>query len=63
MGFHTRGEMGGIWSPPIKLLDGIWFGLGDDWLGGDVPARRFSSGWGYARTDYAAERRGACVAD
>ena len=54
MGFHTRGEMGGIWSPPIKLLDGIWFGLGDDWLGDDVPARRFSSGWGYARTDYAA---------
>jgi hypothetical protein len=27
MGFHTRGEMGGIWSPPIKLLDGIWFGI------------------------------------
>ncbi len=23
MGFHTRGEMGGIWTPPIKLLDGI----------------------------------------
>src|SRR2546425_8835823 len=22
MGFHTRGEMGGIWTPPIKLLDG-----------------------------------------
>src|SRR5512144_1828875 len=21
MGFHTRGEMGGIWTPPIKLLD------------------------------------------
>jgi hypothetical protein len=19
MGFHTRGEMGGIWSPPMKL--------------------------------------------
>jgi hypothetical protein len=27
MGFHTRGEMGGIWSPPLKLLDGIWFGV------------------------------------
>ena len=24
-GFHTRGEMGGFWTPPIKLLDGIWF--------------------------------------
>src|SRR5690348_18436744 len=27
MGFHTRGEMGGIWTPPVKLLDGIWFGV------------------------------------
>jgi hypothetical protein len=27
LGFHTRGEMGGIWSPPLKLLDGIWFGV------------------------------------
>ncbi len=53
MGFHTRGEMGGIWSPPIKLLDGVWFGVGGQWLGGDIEARRFSSGWGYARTDYA----------
>ncbi len=53
MGFHTRGEMGGIWSPPIKLLDGIWFGVGGQWLGGQVEAERFSSGWGYTRTDYA----------
>ena len=30
MGFHTRGEMGGIWSPPIKLLDGLWFGINDE---------------------------------
>jgi hypothetical protein len=27
MGFHTRGEMGGVWTPPVKLLDGIWFGI------------------------------------
>jgi hypothetical protein len=54
MGFHTRGEMGGIWSPPIKLLDGLWFGVDGAWLGGDVQARSFSSGWGYTRTDYAA---------
>jgi hypothetical protein len=65
MGFHTRGEMGGIWSPPIKLLDGIWFGIGDDWIG---PATEFTSGWGYVsmnlpdtngmqvtRTDYASD--------
>ena len=24
-GWHTRGEMGGIWLPPLKLLDGLWF--------------------------------------
>jgi hypothetical protein len=52
-GFHTRGEMGGIWSPPVKLLDGIWFGLDGAWLGDAVLARRFASGWGYTRTEYA----------
>ncbi len=46
MGFHTRGEMGGIWTPPLKLLDGIWFGIDGKWLG---PARRFESGYGYTR--------------
>jgi hypothetical protein len=46
MGFHTRGEMGGIWSPPIKLVDGLWFGIGDQWIG---PATRFESGYGHVR--------------
>ncbi|MEA2267530.1 MAG: hypothetical protein QOC64_140 [Solirubrobacteraceae bacterium] len=46
MGFHTRGEMGGVWSPPLKLLDGVWFGIDGTWLG---PATRFTSGWGHAR--------------
>ena len=46
MGFHTRGEMGGIWSPPIKLLDGLWFGIGDRWIG---PATRFTSGYGHVK--------------
>ena len=45
-GFHTRGEMGGIWSPPVKLLDGVWFGLDGQWLGG---ATSFTSGYGYVR--------------
>src|SRR5450432_3232482 len=45
MGFHTRGEMGGIWTPPIKLLDGIWFGINGNWIG---PATRFSSEIGRA---------------
>ena len=38
--------MGGIWSPPLKLLDGIWFGVDGVSLG---QAQRFTSGWGYAR--------------
>src|SRR5256884_4204353 len=46
MGFHTRGEMGGIWTPPIKLLDGIWFGINGQWVG---PATRFTSGFGYVQ--------------
>jgi hypothetical protein len=46
MGFHTRGEMGGIWTPPIKLLDGIWFGVNGRWLG---PATSFTSGFGHVQ--------------
>jgi len=48
MGFHTRGEMGGIWSQPIKLLDGLWFGIDGQWIG---EATRFTSGYGYTRMD------------
>ncbi len=46
MGFHTRGEMGGFWTPPIKMLDGLWFGINETWIG---PALRFTSGYGYTR--------------
>ncbi len=46
-GFHTRGEMGGFWTPPIKLLDGLWFKAGDTWL----TASKYTSGWGYQRMD------------
>ena len=59
MGFHTRGEMGGIWTPPIKLLDGIWFGINGKWIG---PATSFTSGFGYVQmalpqtTDRAGQR-------
>src|SRR5437763_277105 len=69
MGFHTRGEMGGIWTAPIKLLDGIWFGINSKWIG---PATSFTSGFGYAqmalpaiyglqitRTDFAPDGRRA----
>jgi hypothetical protein len=47
-GWHIRGEMGGVWTPPLKLLDGIWFGINGDWIG---PATRFTSGFGYTRMD------------
>ena len=47
-GFHTRGEMGGFWLPNLKLLDGMWFGIGDRWIG---PATKTTSGWGYVRAD------------
>jgi hypothetical protein len=51
-GWHVRGEMGGFWSQPIKLLDGIWFGLDGNWLGKQVPAAKYTSGHGYSRIDY-----------
>jgi hypothetical protein len=47
-GWHITGEMGGVWTPPLKLVDGVWFGLDDKWIG---PATKFSSGWGYTRYD------------
>jgi len=51
LGFHTTGEMGGVWTPPIKLLDGVWFAVDGSWL---PPAQTFTSGYGYTRTDYPA---------
>ena len=47
-GFHTRGEMGGFWLPNLKLLDGMWFGIDEDWIG---PATKTTTGWGYVRAD------------
>ncbi|HEX6619295.1 MAG TPA: hypothetical protein VF024_06540 [Solirubrobacteraceae bacterium] len=40
-GWHTTGEMGGVWAPPLKLVDGVWFGIDDQWVG---QASKFSSG-------------------
>ncbi|WP_350281174.1 glycogen debranching protein [Kribbella sp. HUAS MG21] len=51
-GWHIRGEMGGFWSQPIKLLDGLWFGLDGNWLGKQVPAAKYTSGHGYSRIEY-----------
>ena len=47
-GWHTTGEMGGIITPPLKLLDSLYFGVEGQWAG---PATRFTSGWGYMRYD------------
>ena len=47
-GWHITGEMGGLWTEPLKLVDGVWFGINDEWVG---PATRFTSGWGYAKFD------------
>ena len=47
-GWHITGEMGGVWTPPLKLVDGVWFGLDGQWVG---PATKFFSGRGYTRYD------------
>ena len=47
-GWHITGEMGGVWTPPLKLVDGVWFGGDDQWIG---PATRVRSGWGYTEMD------------
>ncbi len=53
-GWHIRGEMGGVWTPPIKLVDGVWFRLADEWLGDPdgAAATRTTAGWGYTRTSF-----------
>ena len=45
-GWHTTGEMGGIVTPPLKLLDAVYFGVDEQWVG---PATKFTSGRGYTR--------------
>ena len=59
MGWHIRGEMGGIWAHPIKLLDGYWFSVNGRWL---PAATRFASGAGYTRMTFPSTR-GARRAD
>lgn len=51
MGWHIRGEMGGVWTHPIKLLDGYWFAIDGSWL---PPAERYTTGLGYAQIDFPA---------
>src|SRR5579875_3789743 len=51
IGWHTTGQMGGFWAPPIKALDGLWFQLRGSWL--DY-ASTFTSGPGFVRLTYPA---------
>src|SRR5262245_20348455 len=48
-GWHVTGEMGGVWTQPLKLVDGVWFSIDGQWL---KPANEFTSGWGYTRMDF-----------
>ena len=48
-GWHVTGEMGGVWSEPLKLVDGVWFGIDGQWLGA---ATKFTRGWGYSRMEF-----------
>lgn len=49
IGWHITGQMGGVWAPPIKLLDGVWFGVGGRWLDS---ATRYTSGPGFVRMSF-----------
>ncbi len=51
-GWHIRGEMGGFWTPPIKLLDGLWFAANGQWL----TATRYTSGPGFVGMDLSGPR-------
>jgi hypothetical protein len=49
IGWHITGQMGGVWAPPIKLLDGLWFQVGGSWLGS---ATSYTSGPGFSRMSF-----------
>jgi hypothetical protein len=51
IGWHTTGQMGGVWAPPVKLLDGVWFSIGGHWLGA---ATKYTSGPGFVRLSFPA---------
>jgi hypothetical protein len=48
-GWHITGEMGGIVTPPLKLLDSVAFRVNDTWV---PPATEFTSGAGYVRYEF-----------
>ncbi|HKT39777.1 MAG TPA: hypothetical protein VJR48_15480, partial [Ktedonobacterales bacterium] len=49
LGWHVPQEMGGVWAPPIKLLDGYWLGIRADghtprWLTSPTTWQRAADG-------------------
>jgi hypothetical protein len=48
IGWHIKGQMGGVWAHPIKLLHQFQFFLNDNPL---PPAAKFVSGTGYVRLE------------
>jgi glycogen debranching enzyme len=51
IGWHTTGQMGGVFTPPVKLLDGLWFGIKGSWLD---DATSYTSGPGFVRLTFPA---------
>ncbi len=49
IGWHTTGQMGGFWAPPVKALDGLWFQLHGTWLD---QATTYTSGPGFVRLSF-----------
>ena len=49
IGWHTTGQMGGVFTPPVKLLDGLWFGLSGSWLDA---ATTYTTGPGFVRMTF-----------
>lgn len=49
IGWHITGQMGGVWAPPVKLLDGLWFGVSGSWLNS---ASAYTSGPGFVRLTF-----------
>lgn len=52
LGWHVPGEMGGVWAPPLKLLDGFWLRIDGHWL---VTADCFAAGQLETRHEYSLE--------
>src|SRR3954469_10484980 len=48
-GWHRTGEMGGVITTQMKLIDSIWFGIDSQLVG---QATKFTSVWGYTRFDF-----------